>query len=284
MQDVQAVVRQLGIRPKKGLGQHFLVNRHHLERIAGAADLTSADVVLEVGPGPGTLTAILARLAGHVVAVELDDRLIPYLREKFAATSHVTVVHGDILDSDPGHLVEEILGQASPYKVVANLPYYITSAVLRHLLKSTRPPSLLVVTVQEEVARRMCASPPQMSLLAVSVQFYGRPRLVHRIPRGAFYPVPKVDSAVVRVDVYEQPTVEVPDRKAFFRLVRAGFGQRRKQLRNALAAGLGLSRGQVTTVLKAAGVDPRRRAETLTLQEWACLTRACTAGGLLLDG
>ncbi len=259
----------MGIRPKKRLGQHFLSDPHHLERIAAAADLSPQDVVLEVGPGTGTLTAVLLARAGLVVAVELDERLVAHLQERFAHESRLRLVQGDILALDPGELVAREAGPDVSYKVVANLPYYITSAVLRHLLEASRPPRLMVVTVQEEVARRMCASPPEMSLLAVSVQFYGEPRIVHRIPRGAFFPVPEVDSAVVRVDVFPEPRVRVPDRALFFRVVKAGFGQRRKQLRNALAAGLGIPRQTVGEILAQAGIDPRRRAETLTLEEWA---------------
>lgn len=261
----------MGIRPKKRLGQHFLSDPHHLERIASAADLSPQDVVLEVGPGTGTLTSVLLARSRLVVAVELDERLVAHLQERFAHEPRLHLIHGDILALDPGALVARAAGPDVPYKVVANLPYYITSAVLRHLLESQRPPTLLVVTVQEEVARRMCASPPEMSLLAVSVQFYGEPRIVHRIPRGAFFPVPEVDSAVVRVDVFPEPRVPVPDRALFFRVVKAGFGQRRKQLRNALAAGLGISRQRMGEILAQAGIDPRRRAETLTLEEWARL-------------
>ena len=262
------------IRPKKRLGQHFLKAPYHLERIAAAADLCEQDVVLEIGPGTGALTAVLLQRCGRVVAVELDKELVAHLRERFQNVSRLHLVHGDILALDPGQLVADAVGAHTPYKVVANLPYYITSAILRHLLEASRPPTLLVVTVQEEVARRICASPPHMSLLAVSVQMYGEPRIVHRIPRGAFYPVPEVDSAVVRVDVLPAPRVDVPDTDFFFRVVRAGFGQRRKQLRNALAGRLGLSRERVSTALAAAGIDPQRRAETLSLEEWARLVRA----------
>jgi 16S rRNA (adenine1518-N6/adenine1519-N6)-dimethyltransferase len=160
---------------------------------------------------------------------------------------------------------------------VANLPYYITSAVLRHLLEAEFPPHLLVVTVQREVAERICAEPPKMSLLAVSVRFYAEPELLQRIPAGAFTPRPKVDSAVLRLRVRPEPAVVVEDVARFFRIVRAGFGQRRKQLRNGLAHGLGLPRDEVTTALEQAGVDPRRRAETLTLAEWGQVYGRLTA-------
>lgn len=291
---VQQLLREHGLRPRKGLGQHFLVSEAHLRGIVAAAELAPDNMVLEIGPGPGTLTALLAAQAGHVVAVELDEQLIPILQRTLAGHANVTVVHGDILQLQPSDLVSRALvspctfqvsGQletrkAKPetYKVVANLPYYITSAVLRHLLEAEPPPHLLVLTVQQEVAERICAAPPDMSLLAVSVQFYAEPELVQRIPAGAFYPRPKVDSGVVRLRRRPQPAVAVEDRGRFFEIVRAGFGQRRKQLRNALAHGLGQPAAEVAAALERAGIEPRRRAETLTLAEWGRVYRQLNDG------
>jgi len=266
--------RGRSIRPKKRLGQHFLHDPRHLRRIVDAADLQPEDVVLEIGPGTGTLTRYLLDRSGHVVAVEVDERLVQLLRETFGSSPKLTLVHGDILSLDPGALIREAVGEAKPYKVVANLPYYITSAIVRHLLESDPRPQTLVLTVQKEVAQRMVARPPRMNLLAVSVQFYGEPRLVHTIPRGAFRPRPRVDSAVVRIDVLPEPRVSVPSPEAFFQVVRAGFGQKRKQLRNALAAGLRLPPEEVERMLQEVGIDPKRRAETLSLEEWARLTWA----------
>jgi len=281
---ITALLRAYDLHPKKGLGQHFLADQAALGQIVAAADLTPTDTVLEIGPGLGTLTSLLAERAGRVVAVELDDRLAAILAERLAGCPNVEVRPGNILRiSDFASLV------GPSYKVVANLPYYITSAVLRHLLERHDQPSLLVVTVQREVAERIVAMPPDMSLLAVSVQFYGRPSLVARIPAGAFYPPPKVDSAVVRIDVLGEPAVSLGEASAspegdlcevsgpgvsvadFFRVVRAGFGHKRKTLRNALSAGLGLAPACVEQALVQAGIDPRRRAETLSLQEWADL-------------
>ena len=269
MDSVAALLRSYGLHPKKGLGQHFLADQAALDRIVVAADLTPADTVLEIGPGLGTLTRLLAERAGRVVAVELDDRLAAVLSERLAGFANVEIRPGNILRlSDIGSMV------GPSYKVVANLPYYITSAVLRHLLERQDQPSLLVVTVQREVAERIAAAPPDMSLLAVSVQFYGRPSIVARIPAGAFYPPPKVDSAVVRIDVRDEPAVSLGEGVSlvdFFRVVRAGFGHKRKMLRNAVSAGLGLAPAGVEQALVQAGIDPRRRAETLSLQEWADL-------------
>lgn len=258
----------VGIRPKKGLGQNFLVDPAHRARVVAAAGLTAADIVLEVGPGPGVLTELLAEQAGRVIAVELDDRLIPFLETRVGRQPHVTVVHADILETDPGELTG---GQ--PYKVVANLPYYITSAVIRHLLESVPAPDVLVLTVQREVAERMVAQPPDMSLLALGVQFYCTGKIVGKIPAGAFYPVPKVDSAVVRLDRRSAPVAEDVSAGAFFGVARAGFSLPRKQLRNSLAAGMGISPAEVEAWLGRAGIDPKRRAETLALGEWAMLAR-----------
>jgi 16S rRNA (adenine1518-N6/adenine1519-N6)-dimethyltransferase len=289
----------LGIHLKKGLGQNFLVDPAHRARIIAAADQTPADTVLEVGPGAGVLTELIATQAGRVIAVELDDRLIPFLRQRFVGQPHVTIVHGDILKLEVGALMSELANgrirewanqryaihhspfaiRHSPYKVIANLPYYITSAAIRHLLEATPPPELLVLTVQREVAERMVATPPEMSLLALGVQFYCTAQIVGRIPAGAFYPAPKVDSAVVWLVRRAEPAVPGVEAAAFFRVARAGFSQPRKQLRNSLAAGLGVTPIQAEAWLKAAGIQSQRRAETLTLAEWGALTTAAGATG-----
>jgi 16S rRNA (adenine1518-N6/adenine1519-N6)-dimethyltransferase len=275
-ESVMALVRRYRIDPKRSLGQNFLVDASHLDRIVAAADLTSTDTVLEIGPGLGTLTKRLAAQAGHVVAVELDDRLIELLRAGFADQPHVQIVHADILHIDPPSLLAAHAPESAVagYKVVANLPYYITSLALRHLLEAAPPPALAVVMVQKEVAERICAEPGDLSLLAVSVQFYAIPRIVQRVPAGAFYPAPKVDSAVLRLEMRPQPAVTVVSPQEFFRVVRAGFGQKRKQLANSLSAGLGLSKTVAQNALASAAIDPRRRAETLTLDEWGVLCLA----------
>jgi 16S rRNA (adenine1518-N6/adenine1519-N6)-dimethyltransferase len=274
---VFALLRRYGLDPKRSLGQNFLIDERHLGRIADVADLAARDTVLEIGPGLGVLTRHLASQAGRVIGVELDGRLIDVLRDLFAGQSHVSFVHGDILAMDPAELVQAASGShgiRAGYKVVANLPYYITSAVLRHLLENRRPPELAVVMVQKEVAQRICAGPGEMSLLAVGVQFYARPRIVQRVPAGAFHPRPKVDSAVLRLDVMPEPAVAGVDVERFFQIVRAGFGQKRKQLLNSLSAGLGLSKVTVEDALGHAGIDPQRRPQTLSLPEWGRLYQA----------
>jgi len=270
--NVRRLLKEFDIQPRKSLGQNFLVDQRALERIVEAAELGPEDIVLEIGPGLGTLTRLLAAAAGRVVAVELDQRLVEVLKQTLADLPNVQIIHGDILELNPADLLEQQRG-CFQYKVVANLPYYITSAILRHLLTAEVKPRLMVVTVQLEVARRIIAKPGDMSLLAVSVQFYGRPRIVTHVKAGAFYPSPQVDSAVIRIDLDDRPVVEVDDADSFFEVVRAGFAQRRKQLRNALAAELNLPASEVAQALSKAGVNPKRRAQTLSLEEWARVWR-----------
>lgn len=265
--NVSSLLRNAGLTPRKGLGQNFLTDPAVLDKVVEAAGVTRDDAVLEIGPGLGSLTRHLARASRRVVAVEIDGNLIPILQQVLAGEGNVSVVHADILHLNPVQLMD-----AEAYLVVANIPYYITSAILRHLLDSTHRPLRLALTVQREVADRICAAPGDMSLLALSVQVYGVPRPVLRIPAGAFYPPPKVDSSTLRVDLYPQPRIPAAQLDTFFRLAKAGFSQKRKTLRNALSGGLGWKPDQVVQILQAAGIDPQRRAETLNIDEWARLT------------
>ncbi|MBI2870045.1 MAG: ribosomal RNA small subunit methyltransferase A [Chloroflexi bacterium] len=258
-----------GLKARKGLGQHFLVDGRVLHKIIAAAELSPADAVVEVGPGLGILTRRLALKAGRVTAVELDGSLAAILKAELSPLGNVSIVNDNILNIPPGSLAG---GQ--PYKVVANLPYYITSPVLRHFLESPDRPAMMVVTVQKEVARVITARPGDMSLLSVSVQLYGRPKMVASIPARAFFPAPEVDSAVVRIDVYPRPLVPPEDDPSFFQLARAGFTASRKQIANSLAQGLGWPKTGVLEMLNEAGIDPMRRAETLTLDDWLRLFQA----------
>jgi len=257
------------IIPKKSLGQNFLHDPNMQEKIVALAELTADDRVLEVGPGTGLLTERLAAAAKQVIAVEVDERLQPVLEDVVARHPNLSVIYDDILNVNVNNLFE---GQ--PYVMVANLPYYITSAILRHVLEVDGRPSRLVLTVQNEVAERLIAKPDDMSILSVSVQFYGKPQIVARLKPSVFWPRPDVDSAVVRIDTYATPPVDVPDSRLFFRVVRAGFGQKRKQLKNSISGGLSLGAEKTAGLFEAAGIDSKRRAETLTLEEWARLTRA----------
>jgi len=266
------LLRFHAIPPKKSLGQNFLHDPNALEKIVEIADLPPGAEVLEIGPGTGNLTRVLAQHAARVVAVETDDRLLPILRATFAATPAVELVHADILTLDLATVFED-----RPFYVVANLPYYITSAILRRLLETRPRPERIVITLQREVADRLVAAPGDLSILGVSVQFYGRPEVAMRLNPAAFWPRPDVESAVVRIDVYRDPPVDLPDEKTFFRVVRAGFSQKRKQLRNALGSGLGLGKAAADELLSESEIDGHRRAETLSLDEWAALARALAA-------
>ncbi len=291
---VPDLLKKYGLRPSKGLGQNFLVDEHALRKVVGAAEIHEDDVVLEVGPGLGSLTRFLAAAARRVIAVELDERLLPALHETLAPFGNVEIVLGDILQLNPDRLVgsgepeagslqSSIINHqpatsnfqpATSYKVVANIPYYITSALIRHLLEAERQPERIVLTVQREVAARITARPPKMNLLALSVQVYGTPKIAVKIPAGAFYPPPKVDSAVVRVDLLPEPRIPAPLLPTFFQLAKAGFSQKRKTLRNTLSAGMHWDKAQAESLLRAAGIDPRRRAQTLSLEEWGRLVKA----------
>ncbi|MBK7897427.1 MAG: ribosomal RNA small subunit methyltransferase A [Anaerolineaceae bacterium] len=237
-----------------------------LARIVAAAAVTPFEPVLEIGPGLGSLTRVLAKTAASVTAVELDQRFLPILAHELAYFDNVRLIHGDILEQNLDALF------AQPYKVVANVPYYITGAILRHLLSAQQKPTTVVMTVQKEVAERVTAVPPNMSLLAVSTQLYAVPELISNIKAGAFWPRPDVDSAVLRLTLFPEPLLPFAEEKKFFALVKAGFSQKRKQLKNNLRQ-LGYNQDEVTAVLQAAGVDGRRRAETVTLDEWLAIHR-----------
>lgn len=267
--NIPELLHLYNLRPSKRMGQNFLVDEAALKRIVQAAEVAPGDLVLEVGPGLGSLTRYLAAVAELVTVVELDQRLIPALEAVLANYPNVRIVAGDILDHDPTELIS-----VQEYLVVANIPYYITSALIRHLLEAQQRPRRMVLTVQLEVAQRICAAPNEMSLLALSVQVYGDPYIAARIPAGAFYPVPAVDSAALRVDVYPEPLVPASKIDLFFRLTKAGFSQKRKTMRNSLSGGMGWQPSQAEALLEHAGVDSRRRAETLSIAEWSALTES----------
>ena len=274
------LLRHFDLRARKGLGQHFLVDGEVLQLIASAAELTPADVIVEVGPGLGVLTKELARQAGWVIAIELDDKLAALLRQTLAPFDNVTIINDDVLKIEPEALLNQPKARfpqaINSYKVVANLPYYITSPVLRHFLEASAKPQTMIVMVQKEVAEAIVAKPGQMSLLSVSVQLYGEPRIISYVPAQCFYPAPEVDSAILRINLYPQPAVAVDDEDSFFSLVRAGFTAPRKQIGNSLAQGLGRAKGEVLPLLERANIASQRRAETLTLGEWVRLWRVFT--------
>jgi 16S rRNA (adenine1518-N6/adenine1519-N6)-dimethyltransferase len=261
------LLNRYGISPQKSLGQNFLTDPQILSRIASAAKLSPEDNILEIGPGLGSLTIHLAPHVKWVVAVELDERFIPILNDQLAGYENVELVQADILDLDPADYFE------SNYKVVGNVPYYITGAILRHILSSEPKPTIMVLTVQHEVAERMAARPDQMSILSTIVQMYAQVEVLFTIKAGAFWPRPEVDSAVVSLSLYEIPLVKPADEEAFLRLVKMGFGQKRKQLQKNLRA-LGYSRKELMALLAQIGIDGRRRAETLSVEEWLVIFQA----------
>ncbi len=260
--------------PKKSLGQHFLTDPNILARIVDATGAGPGTTVLEVGAGPGDLTEALAQRAKLVVAVELDDELAERLAARFLGRN-VAVVHADVLDLTPGELLRAG-GAAPPYVMAGNLPYNIASAVVRHFLEGDARPERMVVMVQREAADAMTARPGAMSLLSVAVQVYGEARRLFLVAPGAFRPPPRVQSAVVRIDVASRPRGGAPAERmdAFFRVARAGFSSPRKQLRNSLAIGLGLAPGEAERLLQEARIDQSRRPQTLAIEEWSALTRA----------
>jgi 16S rRNA (adenine1518-N6/adenine1519-N6)-dimethyltransferase len=264
--DASALLKRYGLRADKRLGQNFLQDAAALESIVSVAGINPTDTVLEIGPGLGSLTRYLAASAREVVAVELDPDLLPPLKAVLAPYQNVRLIHGDILKLSP---VDLVLG--NEYLVVANIPYYITSAVIRHLLENDPKPRRVVLTIQKEVAERICAKPGNMSLLALSVQVYGEPHIAARIPAEAFFPAPKVDSAILCMDIYPSPQIQSELLDIFFTLIKAGFSQKRKTLRNSLSSGLHISPSKAVDLLTLAQIDPQRRAETLSIREWQTL-------------
>jgi len=271
--EVKRLLRQSGLKAKKGLGQHFLIDEKALETIVIAAELSSEDIVIEVGPGLGVLTIELARRAGKVIAVEFDTKLASLLKRRLASLPNVNIVNADILKVSPSQL----LGGENNYKVVANLPYYVTSPILRYFVEASPKPSLMIVMVQKEVGTAIAASPGKMSLLAISLQVYSKPKIISYVSSQSFYPQPKVDSAIVRFDLFPEPAVKIADIDGFFKVVRCGFSSPRKQLRNSLAHGLEVKPAEVGLLLEKARIEPQRRAETLSLEEWARLYEVLAA-------
>ena len=266
------ILKSFGLRASKRLGQNFLIDASVVKDIVAAAEIAEGDAVLEIGPGIGTLTQGLAE--ARVTAVELDKKLPAVLAETLGAYDNVRVVRGDILKTDIRALMEN-----APFKVAANLPYYITTPILLALLEQRLPITHIVTMVQKEVAERMIADPGSKiyGALSVAVQYHTEPRIVREVAPRSFIPAPEVASAVIACRKRSAPPVETSDERMFFRVVRASFGQRRKTLANALL-GVGVSKEAVRCALEAAGIDAKRRGETLSLAEFARLSDAFSAG------
>lgn len=251
-------------RPRKSLGQHFLVDARVANRIVAAADLATGDKVVEIGPGNGVLTRRLVERAGQVVAVELDQRLAVELPARLGMPENLEICQGDARTV----AIEDLVGLGNPYKMIANLPYYAASPIIRRFLESHTPPTLMVVMVQREVGEAMTSKPGAMTLLSVATQFYAEASVVTHVPGRSFRPPPKVSSTVVKLKVRSKPAVPVEDVESFFDLVRAGFAAPRKQLRNSLAQGTGAPAEAVSATLDGARIDETRRPATLTIAEW----------------
>ncbi len=246
------------------------MDRRILGRIMQAADVTVDDIVVEIGPGKGILTRELAGTETEIVAVELDDALSISLQLEFQSQPNVRIIHADARDVD----IASLVAVDRSYKIVANLPYYAALPIVRRFLEAEHKPSLMVFMVQREVARNMTAEPGHMSLLSVATQLYGSARIVASVPPKAFRPAPKVTSAIVRIDVFDSPAVELDSIDLFFTLVRAGFSAPRKQVHNCLQHGMGISRAVAERMLLDSDIDPRRRPQTLSVEDWGRLYQA----------
>ncbi len=264
--DTHAQIKRFQIKPKKSLGQNFLVEPAGLNKVLMAAQLEGNEQVLEIGAGLGSLTVLLAQSAREVIAVEIDKTLFPALQDATQAYPNVRNIQGDILECN----LNELIGNG-PFVVVANIPYYITSAIIRHLLEAHKRPNRMILTIQKEVADRIVARDGKMSLLSLSVQVYADAERFGIIPAGAFYPAPDVDSAVLRLNLHEKPLIDEANLESFFKLAHAGFSQKRKTLRNSLSSGLNKPANEVEILLDKAHIEASRRAETLTLNEWKTL-------------
>ena len=272
-QNTIAVLQKYNFVFQKKFGQNFLIDSHVLEKIVDAAQITDEDCVLEIGPGIGTMTQYLAESAREVVAVEIDRALIPILQDTLSAYDNVTVLNEDIMKVDVGRIVRE-RNQGRPIKVVANLPYYITTPIVMSLLENHVPVQSITIMVQKEVADRMQVGPgtKDYGALSLAVQYYALPEVVAHVPANCFMPRPNVDSTVIRLTRYQKTQVEAQDEKHLFALIRASFNQRRKTLANGLANGLGISREQVAAALEEMGLSATVRGEALTLEQFADLS------------
>lgn len=280
LKTVKELLTHYNLSAQKNLGQHFLVDSGALRTMLEAADLGKGDFVVEVGPGFGVLTFPVADRAGRVLAIETDNRIIGILKALGSGYPNIDLLPANILRLDSRSLYDryKIWSKVKPgktkYKLVSNLPYYITSPILKQFLETDHRPDLIVVMVQREVAERITAKPGEMSILAISVQFFGQPELVRTVSRKSFWPKPEVDSAILKITPYQKLPHGVDDIRLFFRIVKAGFGERRKQLHNSLSGGLQLDDKTTRNLLAGVGIDPKTRAQDLTLAKWIKLYHA----------
>ena len=267
--ELKTLLKKHNLWAKKRLGQNFLIDEKVFDRIIEASDLKPSDTVIEVGPGTGFLTERLIEKAAHVTAIEKDKDMIHLLSERFAGVKNLELVHDDVLRFQISDF------RFQKYKVVANIPYYITSPLLKHFLQSDHCPELMVLLVQKEVAEKICGLSGK-SLITIETQLFGKPEIVATVPSSAFYPAPKVESAILRINVFKKPLVPEKQLSDFLRVVKFGFSQKRKKLSNSLAAGLHIKPSEMTDLLKHADIDPDLRAEHLGIGEWKQLVKVLT--------
>ncbi|AOY75490.1 16S rRNA (adenine(1518)-N(6)/adenine(1519)-N(6))-dimethyltransferase RsmA [Clostridium formicaceticum] len=275
------IIEQYQFKFSKSLGQNFLIDKNILEKIVEGAGVTKEDNVIEVGPGIGSLTQHIAEKGKSVVAIEIDKSLLPILKDTLQSYDNVEVIHEDVLKLDIHSLIHQKF-HGKKVKVIANLPYYVTTPIVMKFLEEKVPLTSMTIMIQQEVAKRMEAQPStkDYGALSIAVQYYCQPKILLKVPPSVFIPQPKVDSTVIRLDVLEKPKVYVEDEMFFFSLVKDAFGKRRKTLLNALSTGiLAINKELVKEVLQEVGIEEKRRGETLTIEEFAALSNSFSARG-----
>lgn len=253
------------MQPKKLLGQNFLKNPKIVDQILQSANLNLQDIILEVGPGKGAITEKLLPKVKKIIAIEKDRELVSYLKNKFKKTKNLQILEGDVLRNQ---YLNILISQYPKYKIISNLPFYLTSRFLRTFLEMPNKPSLMVLIIQKQVAQRICDQPPQASLLSNSVQFYAEPKIINFVSKENFYPEPEVEAAIIKIKTFAKPKVQVDNINEFFKILKIGFSQKRKQLHNNFASSLQIEKDEAKALLQKSGIDPERRAQTLTLEEW----------------
>jgi len=264
---LKKLFQEKNIKPLKKFGQNFVVSKEILEKIIESADLEPKDIVLEIGAGPGNLTKELAKKAKKVIAVEKDKKMIAILKETLKGFKNIKIIEGDALEFEP----KSYKLRANNYKLIGNLPYYLTSAIIKKFLETENRPSQMVLMIQKEVAQRICSQPPKMNLLALSVQFYAKPKIIAYVSKNCFWPRPKVDSAIIKLNIKKKKLRDNKD--IFFKIIKAGFAHPRKQLANNLSSELKLDKERVKNWLLKSKINPSQRAETLKEKDWLNLTQ-----------
>jgi len=272
-QKLKELFEEFGIWPSKSKGQNFLINQNVLDKIVKAADLNSVDYVLEIGPGFGILTEELVKKSKKVLSIELDKRLVYFLKQKFQHENNLEILQSDILKIKNSELYKKLLGEKGSYKLVANLPYNITGAVLRKFLVYEPKPISIVLLLQKEVAERIIAKPGKMSLLSLSVQYYGEPKIIDNVSKESFYPKPEVDSAIIKIALKKEHIFCEAEEKKFWQIAKIGFSSPRKQLQNNLSAGLKIDKDTIKNALKSVKLAPKCRPADLNLEEWISLVK-----------